>query len=46
MFASGKGAGAIVREKGIAQLSDTRAIEELADQVIAANPKRRRLQGR
>jgi aspartyl-tRNA(Asn)/glutamyl-tRNA(Gln) amidotransferase subunit B len=39
MFASGKGAGAIVREKGIAQLSDTRAIEELADQVIAANPK-------
>ena len=39
MFASGKGADAIVREKGIAQLSDTRAIEELADQVIAANPK-------
>src|SRR5437868_15451602 len=39
MFASGKAAGTIVKEKGIAQLSDTRAIEELADQVIAANPK-------
>jgi len=39
MFASGQGAGTIVKEKGIEQLSDTRAIEELADQVIAANPK-------
>ena len=39
MFASGKGAGTIVKEKGIEQLSDTRAIEELVDQVIAANPK-------
>ena len=39
MFASGESAGVIVKEKGIEQLSDTRAIEQLADQVIAANPK-------
>ena len=39
MFASGRPAAAIVREKGIEQLSDTGAIEALCDQVIAANPK-------
>ena len=39
MFASGKGATAIVQEKGIEQLSDTSAIEALCDEVIAANPK-------
>ena len=39
MFASGKTAGVIVKEKGIQQLSDTGAIEALCDQVIAANPK-------
>ena len=39
MFASGKRAAAIVEEKGIAQLSDVSAIEELCDEVIAANPK-------
>jgi aspartyl-tRNA(Asn)/glutamyl-tRNA(Gln) amidotransferase subunit B len=39
MFASGKDAGAIVKEKGIEQLSDTSAIEAFCDQVIAANPK-------
>jgi aspartyl-tRNA(Asn)/glutamyl-tRNA(Gln) amidotransferase subunit B len=39
MFASGKSAGAIVKEKGIEQLSDVAAIEALCDQVIAANPK-------
>jgi aspartyl-tRNA(Asn)/glutamyl-tRNA(Gln) amidotransferase subunit B len=39
MFASGKSAPAIVEEKGIEQLSDESAIEELCDQVIAANPK-------
>jgi aspartyl-tRNA(Asn)/glutamyl-tRNA(Gln) amidotransferase subunit B len=39
MFATGKGAAAIVGEKGIAQLSDASAIEALCDQVIAANPK-------
>src|SRR5437660_3844186 len=39
MFASGKGAAAIEKEKGIEQLSDASAIEALCDQVIAANPK-------
>jgi aspartyl-tRNA(Asn)/glutamyl-tRNA(Gln) amidotransferase subunit B len=39
MFASGKSAGTIVQEKGIAQLSDTGAIEALCEQVIAAHPK-------
>jgi aspartyl-tRNA(Asn)/glutamyl-tRNA(Gln) amidotransferase subunit B len=39
MFASGKGAGIIVKEKGIEQLSDASAIEVLCEQVIAANPK-------
>ena len=39
MFASGKTAAAIVKEKGIEQLSDTSAIATLCDQVIAANPK-------
>jgi len=39
MFASGQDAAAIVREKGIEQLSDAAALEALCDQVIAANPK-------
>jgi len=39
MFASGKRAGDIVKEKGIEQLSDESAIEAFCDQVIAANPK-------
>jgi aspartyl-tRNA(Asn)/glutamyl-tRNA(Gln) amidotransferase subunit B len=39
MFATGKGAAMIVKEKGIEQLSDTSAIEKLCDEVIAANPK-------
>lgn len=39
MFASGEPAAAIVKEKGIEQLSDTAAIEALCDEVIAANPK-------
>jgi aspartyl-tRNA(Asn)/glutamyl-tRNA(Gln) amidotransferase subunit B len=39
MFASGKGAAAIVKEKGIEQLSDMGAIEKLCDQAITANPK-------
>ena len=39
MFATGKGAGRIVEEKGLTQLSDTGAIETLCDHVIAANPK-------
>jgi aspartyl-tRNA(Asn)/glutamyl-tRNA(Gln) amidotransferase subunit B len=39
MFATGKGAAIIVKEKGIEQLSDASAIEALCDQVIASNPK-------
>ena len=39
MFASGKSAAVIVKEKGIEQLSDTGAIEKICDDVIAANPK-------
>jgi aspartyl-tRNA(Asn)/glutamyl-tRNA(Gln) amidotransferase subunit B len=39
MFATGKSAAAIVKEKGIEQLSDVSAIEALCDEVIAANPK-------
>jgi aspartyl-tRNA(Asn)/glutamyl-tRNA(Gln) amidotransferase subunit B len=39
MFATGKTAAAIVKEKGIEQLSDVSAIERLCDEVIAANPK-------
>jgi len=39
MFASGKNAAAIVKEKGIEQLSDLSAIEKLCDDAIAANPK-------
>ncbi len=36
MFATGKRAAAIVKEKRIEQLSDTSAIEKLCDEVIAA----------
>jgi aspartyl-tRNA(Asn)/glutamyl-tRNA(Gln) amidotransferase subunit B len=39
MFASGSSASAIVAEKGIAQLSDTAALEDLCDEVIAAHPE-------
>jgi aspartyl-tRNA(Asn)/glutamyl-tRNA(Gln) amidotransferase subunit B len=39
MFASGKAAATIVKEKGLEQTSDAGAIEALVDQVIAANPK-------
>jgi aspartyl-tRNA(Asn)/glutamyl-tRNA(Gln) amidotransferase subunit B len=38
MFDTGKSPGAIVQEKGLAQVSDTGAIEKLCDEVIAANP--------
>lgn len=38
MFASGRLASEIVKEKGMEQVSDTGAIETLADEVIAANP--------
>jgi aspartyl-tRNA(Asn)/glutamyl-tRNA(Gln) amidotransferase subunit B len=39
MFTSGKEADAIVREKGMEQLSDESALEALCDRVIAENPK-------
>jgi aspartyl-tRNA(Asn)/glutamyl-tRNA(Gln) amidotransferase subunit B len=39
MFVSGKTAAAIVKDKGIEQLSDAAALEGLCDQVITANPK-------
>src|SRR5712672_4097322 len=39
MFATVKTAIAIVKEKGVEQLSDVSAIEKLCDEVIAANPK-------
>ena len=39
MFATGKDAAVIVKEKGLEQVSDTGAIEALCDQAIAASPK-------
>jgi aspartyl-tRNA(Asn)/glutamyl-tRNA(Gln) amidotransferase subunit B len=39
MFASGQPPQAIVDQKGLAQVSDTSAIEAFCDQAIAANPK-------
>ena len=39
MFATGKRSTAIVKEKGIEQLSDVSAIAALCDEIIAANPK-------
>jgi len=38
MFKTGKGAEAVVQEKGLVQLSDTGEIDSLIDEVIAANP--------
>ncbi len=38
MFVSGETPGAIVEKKGLAQVSDTGAIEAFCDQAIAANP--------
>ncbi|HEV2452807.1 MAG TPA: Asp-tRNA(Asn)/Glu-tRNA(Gln) amidotransferase subunit GatB, partial [Verrucomicrobiae bacterium] len=38
MFDTGKAPSDIVREKGLAQVSDTGAIEKLCDEAIAANP--------
>ena len=38
MFATGEAPGAIVAKKGLAQVSDTGAIEGFCDQAIAANP--------
>ena len=38
MFETGKSPTKIVQEKGLAQVSDTGAIEKFCDEVIAANP--------
>lgn len=39
MWTSGKTPETIVKEKGLVQISDTGALEELADRIIAANPQ-------
>jgi aspartyl-tRNA(Asn)/glutamyl-tRNA(Gln) amidotransferase subunit B len=39
MFETGKAPAAIVQEKGLAQVSDTGAIETFCDEALAANPK-------
>jgi aspartyl-tRNA(Asn)/glutamyl-tRNA(Gln) amidotransferase subunit B len=39
MAASGKTARVVVQEKGLAQISDAGAIEQVVQEVIAANPK-------
>src|SRR5260221_14514719 len=39
MFATGDAPGKIVEKQGLAQVSDTVAIEKFCDEVIAANPK-------
>lgn len=39
MFSTGESPGQIVDKKGLAQVSDTGAIEKICDEVIAANPK-------
>jgi len=38
MFDTGESPAAIVRNKGLAQISDTAAIEKICEEVIAANP--------
>ncbi|HTI98035.1 MAG TPA: Asp-tRNA(Asn)/Glu-tRNA(Gln) amidotransferase subunit GatB [Dongiaceae bacterium] len=39
MFDTGNSPAAIVQEKGLAQVSDTGAIEQFCDEALAANPK-------
>ena len=39
MFATGDGAKAIVEAKGLAQVSDTSALQQIVDDVLAANPQ-------
>jgi aspartyl-tRNA(Asn)/glutamyl-tRNA(Gln) amidotransferase subunit B len=38
MFASGKGAAAIIEERGLVQVSDTGEIDRIIDEVITASP--------
>ena len=39
MFSTGKNAGDIVKEKGLAQMSDTGELEAIIEEIVAANPK-------
>ncbi len=39
MFATGKAPAEIIQQKGLVQVSDTGALEALADEAIASNPK-------
>ena len=39
MFETGEAAAAIMEREGLKQISDTGALEKIADEVIAANPK-------
>ena len=39
MVASGQDPEAIIKEKGLVQISDTGALEAIAQEIIAANPK-------
>lgn len=39
MFSTGKTAGALVSEKGLAQITDSEQITKVAREIIAANPK-------
>jgi aspartyl-tRNA(Asn)/glutamyl-tRNA(Gln) amidotransferase subunit B len=38
MFRTGKDAGAVVKDKGLVQISDAGEIERAVDEVLAANP--------
>jgi aspartyl-tRNA(Asn)/glutamyl-tRNA(Gln) amidotransferase subunit B len=39
MFATGKDPETIIQEKGLVQISDTGALEAIAQEIINANPK-------
>ncbi|MBU4438294.1 MAG: Asp-tRNA(Asn)/Glu-tRNA(Gln) amidotransferase subunit GatB [Acetobacterium sp.] len=39
MFATGKNPGDIVKEKGLAQMSDTGELEAIIEEIVSANPK-------
>ena len=39
MFSTGKNPGDIVKEKGLAQMSDTGELEAIIEEIVAANPK-------
>ena len=39
MFATGKSAGVIVREQGLAQITDEKSIDELIAQIMQDNPE-------